>query len=298
MALEQMELADILSGVDRPVIPPKAEAVPEAPPAEAPAAPPEKQEKYTSRKQAHRDKEQLAQGRVRDVETGQFSTKEEPPLVAVPKEEPPVEEPAPIAAPVKVPVPAQPEMSDKEKALLAAARSERSKRQELERRLEALEGKKPPESEPKTFWDDPQGTLEKFEQNIQSITLKTRLDTAESIARNKYPDFEEKVAIFSKLLQDTPGLRERWIADADPAEFAYRSGKHFMQIEQAGSVEALTAKIEKETRLKVEQEFKQKQVEEAKTRAAIPGSLSEVSGSNPSKPVWGGPTPMDSILKP
>lgn len=298
---EQMSLGDILSD-EKP-----APAAP-APAAEAPApdrvveastdgvTKPDPVEKVISRKQAARDKEQLAQGRIRDPETGQYLPKEAPkeeakatPAPAAPVAEPP----KPAAAP-------QQEFTEKEKAFLRAAQEERGKRQELERRMAEMQAKVPQEPA-KTFWDDPEAALAKHTAEVRQEATNARLQMAEFNSRQKHPDFDEKVAVFATLLQQTPGLTQQWLASNDPAEFAYTLGKNHKELQEVGGIEAMRAKIERDTtarvRAEVEAELRAKADALAKDRAALPPSLSEaraVGGGN--KPVWSGPTSLDNIL--
>lgn len=268
-----MDLDDVL----------KEETPAEAPP-ETPVEAPE--EGYTSRKRQLQEKEWAAQGR--DPKTGQF----------IPKEEP-KEEPKEVKAEPKE-EPKREEFTDKERAFLRAAEEERRKRQELERRLADLEKPKT-ETEKKTFWDDPEGHLKGWEQALeQKFTqreMNVKLQTAEAIARTKYKDFDANIEVFAGLLQTTPGLREQWLASPDPAEFAYRAGQGNRMLSEAGSIDALREKIEKETRAKLEAEFKAKNEQLEKQRAALPGSLSDVRGASTRQaPVFTGPTPLEDIL--
>jgi len=260
------ELKDILTEE-----PENTEAAPE------PEATPE-EEKPQSRRKAHQEKEQ----RARD-EGGRFAKDEQ-------KEEAKPEEPKVEAKPE----PKQ-EMSEKERAFLAAAQEERRKRQDLERRLAEIESAKPKET--KTFWDDPEGHLKSFEQKLQQASVQTKLQTAEAIARSRYQDFDEKVTVFAEILQSTPGLHAQWLQSPDPAEFAYRLGKHTKELRDVGSIDNLRAQIEKETRLKLEAEFKKKQDEIEKQRQELTPSLSDVRGAaRRTQPVFSGPTPLDAIL--
>ena len=285
-----MDLNEVLS--EEPEAPVET---PEAPVAEAP--PVEKTEKteYSNRRRDLQRKEWEAQGR--DPNTGQFIPK--------PKEEPKEEPKAEVKAEPKVevkPEPKREEFTDKERAFLRAAEEERRKRQELERRLAELEKPKQPEGEKKTFWDDPEGHLKTFEQGLeQKLTqreLNTKLATSEAIARTRYQDFDEKIQVFAEVLQQTPGLHAQWLASQDPAEFAYRFGERTKMVRDAGSIDELKAKIAKETRARLEVEFKAKQKELEDQRAALTPSLSDVRGvAKREQPVYTGPTPLDDILK-
>ena len=105
------------------------------------------------------------------------------------------------------------------------------------------------------------------------------------------------------MCETVPGLFEQALAQPDPAEFVYKTAKHHQEIADAGNLDAFKAKIEKETRIKAEAEFKAKAEADAQARQrerdALPGSLSNVTGVGGAnaRPVWGGPTPLDSILK-
>lgn len=192
--------------------------------------------------------------------------------------------------------PKQEQMSERERAFLSKAQDEQRKRQELEKRLQEYESKQPKE-EPKKFWDDPEAHLRQFQEQIAQTATNSRLQTAEMIARSRYADFDDNVQAFAQVLQATPGLQHQWLNAADPAEFAYRTGKNYKQLHEAGNIDTMRANIEKEIRLKVEAEFTEKQKKSEAERAAIPGSLSDARGTSSPKVVWGGPPPLDDILK-
>ena len=292
MSLESV-LLDEKPKVDAPVAVPDIPAfVPEvgAPEVKLEGTP------VSSTRRKHREKEEAAKaegsGQVRDPETGKYVEKpKEPEAAAVPEKK---EEAA-------TPKPAETQQfTDKEKAFLRAAEEERRKRQDLERQLTELRAKPAAQAaaEPaKGFFDDPEAALASFEQRTQTVILKSKLDITEAIARNKYPDFEAKFATFRDLANTTPGLANQWLTSSDPAEFAYKTGRDYMALKQAGDLPKMKEQLEKELRLKIEAEHKEKADAEAKKREAIPGSLSSVTGSNPTKPVWGGPPSLDDILK-
>lgn len=218
----------------------------------------------------------------------------EPPPAPAP--EPPAPEPAPAVPEPAAAAPQQP-MTDKEKAFYTAMSEERRKRQEIERKFNELQQAQPPQ-EPKAFWDDPEAALQTFKHEVDKVVTTTRMDTAEQIARSKYNDFDDKINVFAEVLQSTPGLREHWMQAPDPAEFAYRTGKNYMELQQAGNIDALRAKIESEVRMKLEAEMKAKDEARKAELAAIPPSLSNAQSAPGNKAVWGGPPSLDNILKP
>lgn len=275
-----------------------------------PAPATEPVERSQSKRKAWQDKEQSAQGRVRDPNTGQFVPKTEASAekAAPAKEEPKKEEPA-KAAPAAAPAAPQQEFTDKEKAFLRAAQEERQKRQALEQQLAALQGGKPAPGAtteaPKTFWDDPDGALKRHEESIRTETTNARLNTSEFIARQRHPDFEEKAAVFrdmiSKAGPNAGPMVQQWLAAPDPAMYAYNLGKNQMELQQVGNLDALRTKIEKDTEARVraamEAEYKTKQEALERERAALPGSLSDARSTGTNRRVWGGPTALDDVLK-
>lgn len=292
-----MELDDILDDKEPAQKTPEAPAAPAAAPkAEAEPKEPKEpaQERPTSRRKEHQAKELIAQGR--DPATGQFVSKE-------PKEEPAAEPkaaaatpPAPAPAPA---APSQPEYTEREKAFLRAVHEERTKRQELERRMSQPPAA--PAEQPKKFWDDPEGALSKHEKEIRAVAMQTKIATAEMIARSKYQDYDRELAVFHELAKTTPALVQQLLAAQDPAEFAYRTGKVHRELREAGGLDQLRAKIESETRAKVEGELRAKeearQKEISAQRAALPPTLSDARGGTQNRVSWGGPPSLDEVLK-
>src|SRR3990167_2327212 len=160
---EQLDLEDILSGKE------PAKASLEKQPVETSGSTPAEPALTTPEKP---ETEAEAQARGRDA-TGKFVAKEEKP-----------EKPAAAVTPVAPAVPAAPpQMSDKEKAYLAAAMDERNKRQTLQREFDALKAAATPAEPAKSFFDDPEGTLNAFKKEMAGVIINTRLQTAEMLAR-------------------------------------------------------------------------------------------------------------------
>lgn len=271
---EQMTLDTILD--DKPPV--------EAPPAE------EVKVESDNANIRHQEKEEAAQGRVRD-ETGKF----------VKKDEVNAEVKAEVKTEVKEPEKKEPhkqDFSDKERALLAALQDERRKRQELER--QSKEVKKPD----KPFWEAPEDHFKAVEEQHKSWEQKQNeretlnlLRVAELMARKEHPDFDEKIEHFGKMVQEIPGLHAQWLQAPDPAEFAYKTAKQQKDLQEAGNIDTLRENIRKEERLKVEAELKAKEEKLKQERDALPGTLSDARGTKQQKTVWGGPTTLDDVLK-
>lgn len=184
---------------------------------------------------------------------------------------------------------AQPDQTVPIKALMA----ERDKRQALEQRLKSLEQQQPQPS----FWEKPEEHLQRIQTFVQQQAIVTKMDLSESIAREKHADFDEKLGVFSELVQANPTLLQQAAMQRNPAEWVYSVAKNHMELKQAGSIEGMRSKLEAEIRAKVEAEFKAKAEAEAKKRESIPQTLTDVqAGTGPKPAEFLGPTPLNTIL--
>ncbi len=244
-------------------------------------------------------------------------TKHEPvaPVAATePAPEPIAAAPEPTPAPVAAePVVAEPidettGMTPKEKAFYSKSKDETRKRQELEREYavlkaqveQAAKAQQPtqttqPEA-PKEFWEDPEGAMKAQREEIQRMAVGSRLEVSEMLARREHPDFEEKLAVFTELAKQNPNLAHQMLQNQDPASFVYKIAKNHSDLQQAGSLDGLRAKIEAETRIRIETEYKMKEEAKAAELANIPQSLTGVRSTGVNKPVWSGPPSIDDIL--
>lgn len=289
-----MDLNDVLDEKKevRPEVEVKTEEKPEV------EAKPEV-ERVVSIRGKHREKEQDAKGeRVRN-EKGQFEAKEE-----VKEEVKPEEAKPEVKAEVKAEKPEAQELTAKERAFLKNAESERAKRQALEQEIANLRSQLPkPEQQPQQrFQDNPEGYMAGVVNEMNTALIRNRLDTSDALARRAHADYPDKLQKFTEMCHTVPGLFQQMLQQPDPAEFAYKTAKTHEELESAGSIDELRAKIETDTRAKVEAEIRAKIKAEEEARqaaaAALPGSLSKVTGAGaPSRVSWSGPTSLDSILK-
>lgn len=294
--MAQTSLDSILSE-EKPAETPAPAEVPAAEVVERVEAPTEDRVREPTRRQALREKDALADGKVRDPVTGQFVRKTDEPEAT--KVEP--AKPAGVVEPVKEPPKeVKPELSAESRAFLVAAQDERKKRQELEAEVARLRAAAPKEPA-KDFWTDPDAALKAQKDELMAAVAATRVQTAETIAKSRYPDYLEKIAVFSQIAQQNPWLAKHVQDAPDPAEAAYRIGKNAHDLQQLGGMDAALAKERQETaarvRAEVEKELKEKAEKAAQERAAIPGSLSDARSTGGNKVVWNGPTSLDNILK-
>jgi hypothetical protein len=269
-----MELNDVLSDSPppRPAPEPVVDLTPA--PAAAPAAAP-------------------AQARAAD---GKFAAAPAPEAAPAPAAA------APAPTPPVVPEPPRQELNERERAFLARATEETRKRQALEHELAQL--KQVPAEPPKPFWDDPDAALKQQAAQIQEVKshvsqmlINEKVQQSEYHARQTHPDFDQKMNEFALAAQEIPGLLQQCAASPNPAEFAYKTAKSRIELREVGSLDAYREKIRAEERIKIEAEFQKKHEETLRQQQAIPGSLTDVTGTpGQNKPVWNGPTPLSAIL--
>lgn len=225
--------------------------------------------------------------RLRD-EHGRFAKQETGVEAEAPKE--PTQEPAPPAEPV----------NQLPKEDFAALKDERRKRQELERRLLAIEQQHSaprPQQPPADFWDDPQAFMDSRLNQLGETLLQQweqrqqvqRLNTSEQAAKANHPDYDEAYEAFAQAVQANPMLAHEMAQALDPGEFAYRKGKTALEIQKVGSVDELRAQIRKEV--------------EAEARAAMPTpqfpatTAADGSVGGRTGPEWEGPKPLSQLLR-
>lgn len=181
----------------------------------------------------------------------------------------------------------------KVRGLEAAAAADRRKRQEAERKLAEKEQEEKPylgEEYEQRFAE----TRTEFQQQL----LNQKLDISEAFAREKYSDFDDKLTIFSSLCQENPTLYEQMAAQANPAEFVYRTASNQQKLKEMGDPTEYENKIRADERARVAAEYEKKMAEEGKKRADLPGSIATVSAAGgATSATWSGPTSLDDLLK-
>lgn len=218
-------------------------------------------------------------------------------------EQPPAVEPSASPAPERA---AEPPLEHP--ALLG----ERRRRQEAEARLTALEARiaqpqapQPPaqQAQAPDPWEDPHGyaewvasqAVERAVGQVQGIGQQfagaTRFDVSEMIARSKFDDYDDKLSVFTDLVQANPALAARLNQEADPAGFAYRYAKNHQEVQQLGSLD-LSA-IEASIRAKVEAEYAARAPSPAPT---IPTTLADSQSARTSAGAPQSPPSLADIL--
>lgn len=210
------------------------------------------------------------------------------PEVIDPVEEP---EPEPETA-VEVPAPAAvppPEVEGLKQAVMA----ERRKRQELEQALAQKQ-----EEEKPFLGEEYEARFKETETRFQSELVKQKLDLSESFAREKYPDFEDKLGIFSEMVASNPALYQQMVQQINPAEFAYKTASNQQKLKEMGDPSEYEKKLRMQIESEMEAKYKALMDAATKKKAELPGSIATSRGSGGNQaPTWAGPTSLDDMLK-
>lgn len=186
---------------------------------------------------------------------------------------------------------------------VAAMLEERRKRQELEARLAALQPKAP-EVKDEDFWQAPaQATRQLVDyqaQQVQSEILNLKYELAEDLTRSLHPDYDAvREEFVAKVTSGDPwavAIAQQMGAKPNPAKFVYDQSKKLAalsEFEQAGSLDALRARIEAEVRAKILTEQSR-----PAPPPAVPQSLNSVPSAPTSvTPADFQPTPMENLFE-
>ena len=172
------------------------------------------------------------------------------------------------------------------------ALDERRKRQELESELKAMrqqmEALKNPQQEAKRpdLFEDPEGALNARDTAIMQQVAQRFTDMSVALAKQQYPDYDEKEQVFVQLVQNDPTgqLLAQLRQSGNPALFAYQMGEKALKFQQMQDVESYETALREKIRKELEAEQAQKaQARDAKgkfigqslatARAAAPNTI-------------------------
>lgn len=185
----------------------------------------------------------------------------------------------------------EPEVDWRAKAEQAEKRAEEVERKAkgLEQAIAAARAKVREQPQP-TFSENPSAYVEGLRNEFQQQVALIRVESSQTAARNRYPDYDEKEKVFAELAQQNPYLAAQLQQSADPAEFAYKAAQFHMEMTAAGgSIDALKAKLAAD--LKAERQAKY-----AAQTQNLPKTLSGATGTGrTSSQVFTGPTPLNDV---
>ena len=180
---------------------------------------------------------------------------------------------------------------------LAALLDEREKRQNAQREATALQQRLDAQTDPDKEATDPfedfDGAFNERAEGLVRMVNSRFIDLTASLAKSQYSDYDEMETLFLEESKSNPQLITQMEASSNPAEFAYQHAKSKHELEEAGDLDTLKAKI----RAEVEAELLGKSSKEQDTRDAVPDSLSDARSSGKSRgKAPGGPMPLDSVF--
>jgi hypothetical protein len=245
--------------------------------------------------------EEVTEEVVETVETPEATETEQPAVAAVerprgpdgkfiPKGEAQSAPPAPQDEPGNIPI--------------AALKDERSKRQELERKLAELEQRlsqpapQPAQEGPPDRWEDPEGydrwliaqATSQASQAADQRFVVQRIQTSAEEAKAKYPDYLDKKSVFEQMAQVNPMLLEEMVRHPNPAQYAYDVARTQIELQQYGGLEGLI-----EARIKA-REAEAMQGLQQQLPSAPPTISADRSVGARSGPAWSGPRSIDDLL--
>ena len=118
---------------------------------------------------------------------------------------------------------------------------EKRKRQELEKRLEALEagGKQTETAKEPDLFENPTEVL-------QNLELRVKADLSRQMMIELKPDYKEKEDVFLALAKDDPTLVVKLRQAQNPAKFAYETAVKHKALEEIGDPVAYREKVKAE----------------------------------------------------
>ncbi|MBT11843.1 MAG: hypothetical protein CMI02_07400 [Oceanospirillaceae bacterium] len=189
------------------------------------------------------------------------------------EEQPKGEEP-PAETPEEEGEPPAPEDEDGKTVPLKALHDERSKRQDLERRLQQLEQQRNQQQEPAKApdpIDDPEG----YQQYQDQRALNDRIELSLEIGREMHQDFDDVAKAFYEEAEKNPLLAQQAIQNKAPGLFMYREGQKILRNREIGDPETYAAQKVAEATGPLEARIKELEakLESESKRSQIPPSL-------------------------
>lgn len=201
--------------------------------------------------------------------------------------------------PQEGPPPSEPEQSH---IPLAALQDERTKRQRAEdearqtrETLAQYEAYFQQQAQPQPE-DDPiayvaQTVREQLAPQLQQALLEQRVQVAETMARQRWTDYDEKIEVFKAEVQRNPFLAQQLLQAPDPASYAYSVAGQIAEAQRYGGNPA-------PSREQIEAELREKILSEIgmSNRQAPVSLATERSTGSRSGPAWTGPASLTDIL--
>lgn len=188
---------------------------------------------------------------------------------------------------------------------IAALKDERAKRQAIEdqyrqaaERLQQYEayfaqqqGGQQQQEEPDPIEFIAQQVMARLQPQTEMQMLTMKVEQTEAFARQKWPDYDEKVELFKEAAAANPFLVEELKRSPNPAEYAYNAAQKMHEAKTYGTATPTREQIEAEIRQQIMAEIGVQQKPQAPTSLVNTQSRGSRGG-----PAWAGPASMEQIL--
>ena len=159
---------------------------------------------------------------------------------------------------------------------------EKRKRQELEKRLEALENGGKQQQEQAKGPD----LFENPEEYLQNRELRLKADISREMMMESKPDYKEKEEVFLALAKDDPTLVVKLRKAPNPAKFAYETAVKHKALEEIGDPVAYREKVKAELIAELSKPSPKKKPSLAST-TSVGGGVSSSSGDQTLEDILG-----------
>lgn len=158
---------------------------------------------------------------------------------------------------------------------------EKRKRQELEKRLEALEkgGNQQEQAKGPDLFENP-------EEYLQNRELKLKAEISREMLMESKPDYVEKETLFIALAKEDPSLVVKLRNAPNPAKFAYETATKHKALEEIGDPVAYREKVKAELIAELSKSSPKKKPSLANT-TSVGGGMSSSAGDQSLEDILG-----------
>ena len=181
------------------------------------------------------------------------------------------------------------EKPEKEEWTYAAYKDEKGKRQEfakenedLKAQLAQLQPKQEATQAPDPV-DDPEGFTAYVQRQAEDLADSRMLHFTENLMKKNHDDYDEKKAVFIKLVQENPSLGDKARASGDPLGFLYDQATKHQQYQEMQDVDGYKAKIRAEVLAEIEAGKAGEAQAKADKTSSITPSLATATAANASE---------------
>jgi len=166
------------------------------------------------------------------------------------------------------------------------ARDEKTKRQQLEAE----------KVETPNVLENPEEYTSHVLSEAKNIALNERVNLSEFLARKEYPDLDEKVAQYEKLVTENPSIHQEVIKAPSPYHALVDIVDKHERVKAMENVDEWEAKKTAEIEAKIRADIEAEQGARAEKVSNISPSLAKEGSSRVSEESWTGPTPINDLI--